>query len=257
MTNAMQTKLLRVLQEGEVRRVGGKDVIHVDVRMISASNKDIQRMVEEGTFREDLYYRLNVVRIDLPPLRERDGDVAILVDHFLRDDGKLAAPRKEISQEALALLQRYPFPGNVRELRNVIERAKILAESPEIDVDAILLDSDWRDDGRGARVGRAAAPARQLEVLAQTRTAPPPPGLPPGSALEARYFELNERQRKLIEYLKTYGSIRNRDYYEIMGVSKSTGWRDLKGLIGMELIQVSGKGKGSVYSLHPDARSEA
>jgi diguanylate cyclase (GGDEF)-like protein len=270
MTSSMQTKLLRVLQEGEVRRVGGKDVIQVDVRMISASNKDIQRMVEAGSFREDLYYRLNVVRIDLPPLRDRDDDVRMLVDHFLRDAGQLVKARKGISDAALELLVRYPFPGNVRELRNVIERAKILAEGDLIGTEAIVLDSDWRElgsggpapsfglHGPGASGPKASGPwgARRDDVLHDLRSARPAPpslGAPPGSQLEALYFQLNDRQRKLIEYLTTYGSIKNRDYYEIMGVSKSTGWRDLKDLMAKDLIQVAGRGKGSVYSLTQEA----
>src|SRR5439155_1985699 len=115
MTPAMQMKLLRVLQEGEVRRVGGKEAIKIDVRVISASNKDIKRLVEEQKFREDLFYRLQVVKVALPPLRERREDIPMLVDHFLKDeqDGGRGG-KKRMSREALDLMLRYPWPGNIR-----------------------------------------------------------------------------------------------------------------------------------------------
>jgi diguanylate cyclase (GGDEF)-like protein len=255
MTPTMQTKLLRVLQEGEIRRVGGKDTIKVDVRIVSASNRDIKQMVDEGTFREDLFYRLNVVRLDLPPLRDRRGDVPLLVDHMLAQSAGGGQARQQMSPEALDILSRHTWPGNVRELANVIERARILADGPVIGADAILLDSAGPGlqamlplgGPVGALAGRLAAPGA---------SPPPPPPSPaavaPGSPLASVYFELNERQRRLIEYLQVYGSIRNRDYYEIMGVSKSTGWRDLKDLMERELVQVKGRGKGSVYSLVPE-----
>jgi diguanylate cyclase (GGDEF)-like protein len=272
MTPAMQMKLLRVLQEGEVRRVGGKETIKIDVRVISASNKDIKKLVESGAFREDLYYRLNVVRVDLPPLRERGEDIPLLLEHFLGENGK---GKRRFAREAMDLLMRYPWPGNIRELRNVVERAKILTEGEAIGLDAIILDNEAAIDvtarapafpdraplyAAGAPVappaaregaGAEAAPAARapLPFAPGRTTPPPPPGLQPGSPLEPFYFELNERQRKLVEYLQTYGSIRNRDYYEIMGVSKSTGWRDLKDLMDREIVVVHGKGKGSVYSL--------
>jgi hypothetical protein len=291
MTPAMQMKLLRVLQEGEVRRVGGKDAIKIDVRVISASNKDLRRLVDEGRFREDLFYRLNVVRVALPPLRERREDVPLLVEHFLRDESDARGAKKRMSREAMDLLARYPWPGNIRELKNVVERAKILSEGETIGVDALILDNEWAagqvemgaarapafperpygmDSGFGAGrgspfgggpgglegAGALRGGAGDLEgaggaSFAPGRTVPPPPpGLRPGSPLESIYFELNERQRKLVEYLTTYGSIKNRDYYEIMGVSKSTGWRDLKDLMDRDIVVVHGKGKGSVYSLH-------
>ncbi len=128
-----QVKLLRVLQEHEFERVGGSQTLKADVRLIAATNRDLRAMVDEGTFREDLYYRLNVVNIQLPPLKERTGDVAALVDHFLRkfakenDKGSL-----KISDDALLRLSRYPWPGNVRQLENVMERAVVLCEGDTI-----------------------------------------------------------------------------------------------------------------------------
>ena len=113
----MQAKLLRVLQEREIMRVGGNEIIKIDVRVISASNKDLAAMVKEETFREDLYYRLNVVEINLPSLRERGGDVAILIYEFLEEQCKINnKPFLKISKEALDMLQRYEWKGNIREL---------------------------------------------------------------------------------------------------------------------------------------------
>jgi transcriptional regulator with GAF, ATPase, and Fis domain len=119
-----QAKILRALQEKEFERVGGTDSIKVDVRFVAATNKDLTRMVKEGEFREDLYYRLNVISIYLPPLRERKRDVPLLVDHFLKNSSKPA----QVSSVALELLMAYSWPGNVRELQNIIERAAVMSD---------------------------------------------------------------------------------------------------------------------------------
>lgn len=128
-----QTDLLRVLQEREITRVGSTHPIHVDFRCIAATNKNVQQLVDEGHFRPDLFYRLNVFQIQLPPLRERRGDIPVLVDHFIR---KFAASMNKritrVSPAAMALLDRYHWPGNVRELENAIERAMVVAQEPEI-----------------------------------------------------------------------------------------------------------------------------
>jgi DNA-binding NtrC family response regulator len=132
---SVQVKLLRFLQEREFERVGGNETISVDVRVIAATNRNLQQMVAEGKFREDLYYRLNVINLEMPALRDRPSDVPLLASHFLR---KYAAENaKEVrgfSAEALDCLTGYGWPGNVRELENVIERAVVLAESAEISV---------------------------------------------------------------------------------------------------------------------------
>jgi two-component system response regulator AtoC len=128
-TLPVQKKLLRVLQEGEIERVGGTGVIKVDVRVLAATNRDLLREVEEGNFREDLYYRLNVINIHMPPLRERRSDIPILIEHFLdKYRYKAGAPPTKISEEALELLERYDWPGNVRQLENEIERAVVLSQ---------------------------------------------------------------------------------------------------------------------------------
>jgi transcriptional regulator with GAF, ATPase, and Fis domain len=125
----MQKKLLRVLQEKEVRPVGGKRTISVDVRILSASNQDLRRLVSEGKFREDLLYRLNVITVDLPPLRERTEDVPPIVERLLDEIAEATGtPRKTISEEAMMLLVRHRWPGNVRELRNEIRKAHALSD---------------------------------------------------------------------------------------------------------------------------------
>ena len=124
----LQSKILRVLQEGEFSRVGGNQTLKTDVRIIAATNRDLEREVAAKRFREDLFYRLNVVRITLPPLRERKEDIRILAEYFLR---KIAAqrhiPRLQLSEEAVKAMEAYPWPGNVRELENTIQRATVLA----------------------------------------------------------------------------------------------------------------------------------
>ena len=126
----LQAKLLRFLDSGEFRRVGGNKALTVDVRLIAATNKDLVAMIKKGTFREDLYYRLNVINITLPPLRERKEDIAALARHFLQQYAKkLDKSITDLTSDALELLAGYHWPGNVRELENVVERAVILCES--------------------------------------------------------------------------------------------------------------------------------
>ena len=123
----LQAKLLRTLQEREVVRVGGTDRVKIDVRIVAATNQDLEDAVRDGRFREDLYYRLNVIPIALPPLRERPTDIPLLVEHFLKKYGDPKAPR-DVSREALEILASYEWPGNVRQLESVIERAILLSE---------------------------------------------------------------------------------------------------------------------------------
>ena len=133
---AMQVKLLRVLQDLEFEQVGGTKTFHVDTRVILATNDDLSRLVAEGRFRQDLFYRINVINVELPPLRDRLSDIPLLAEHFLRqvceDSGKTV---RGFTDDALAALQRYRWPGNVRELQNVIERAVLLGKEGVIGVD--------------------------------------------------------------------------------------------------------------------------
>lgn len=133
-----QAKILRVLQEQQFQRVGGSRVLKVDVRVIAATNKDLAMEIKKGTFREDLYYRLNVVPIEVPTLRERKDDIPLLVDHFLNDCAiQNRTRRKRIDPKALAILSAYGWPGNVRELKNLIERLGILVPGERITADDI------------------------------------------------------------------------------------------------------------------------
>lgn len=129
MSLAMQAKILRVIQERSFERLGGARPIKIDTRLITATNKDLEKLMRKASFREDLYYRLNVVSIYLPPLRERKEDIPLLVSHFLRNYNRLNSKKiKGVSSQALKLLMDYDWPGNVRELENVIERAIVLGE---------------------------------------------------------------------------------------------------------------------------------
>ncbi len=149
----IQTKLLRVLQEGEIKRVGETQVRRVDVRIISATNKVLQDLVKEGTFREDLYYRLNTIAIRMPALRERKSDIPLLAQHFLdKFAGQRKAQIKGFTPEALDAMTRYAWPGNVRELENTIERAVVLARSELITPEDLRLPEgsvadDWAEEG--------------------------------------------------------------------------------------------------------------
>jgi transcriptional regulator with GAF, ATPase, and Fis domain len=142
---ALQPKLLRVLENREIKRVGGDRSIPVNVRIVAATNRDLRQMVNEGTFREDLYYRLGVVTVELPPLRERPEDIALLVEHFLADFSSRRWPGEGrvlgIQKDAMARLTQYPWPGNIRELKNTIERGASLADGPELTVRDLLPSS--------------------------------------------------------------------------------------------------------------------
>ena len=152
----VQVKLLRVLQEREFERVGGSETIKVDVRVVSATHRDLEKQIADGTFREDLYYRLNVFPIVLPPLRERSSDIAVLAEHFVQKYAPAAGkPVRGLDPSAVAALTGYSWPGNVRELENVIERALILARGNELT--AADLEFTRRPSG--------AAPAAAAQVV--------------------------------------------------------------------------------------------
>ncbi|NOT43218.1 MAG: sigma-54-dependent Fis family transcriptional regulator [Acidobacteria bacterium] len=148
-----QAKILRVLQEHEFERLGGTRTLKVDVRLIAATNRDLPTMVEAGTFREDLFYRLNVVTIDTPPLRDRKDDIAPLAEFFIRRfSGEIKKRIDGLAPESLKLLMRYNWPGNIRELENTIERAMLLAEGTQISVEDLRLG-----DSAGVSSGREGA----------------------------------------------------------------------------------------------------
>ncbi len=132
---AMQAKLLRVLQEKRFERVGGHESIDVDIRVVAATNKSLEREVKEGKFREDLFYRLNVIKIDVPPLRDRTEDIPLLITHFLHKYARPNEPPKKVSPEAMERLMGYRWPGNIRQLENAIERAAVTTVGDTINAD--------------------------------------------------------------------------------------------------------------------------
>ncbi len=137
LTQSTQAKLLRALQEKEVRRIGGKETIKLDVRIIAATNKKLEKEIEAGNFREDLYYRLNVIAFALPPLRERLTDIPLLVEHFLRKLDEVHQNKKGITDEVLQGLMHYSWPGNVRQLESVLERSYIMCETGTITMEHV------------------------------------------------------------------------------------------------------------------------
>ena len=166
MALAAQAMLLRALEERRVRPLGGATEIEVDVRVISASNQDLETAVTEGKFRKDLYYRLNAYRVDLPPLRERSGDIEPIANAFVaRYAGEMRKPVRGIAPEALAQLQAHAFPGNVRELRNLVERAVIVAESD------LVAPGDFADPGR-ERAAQGSEAASDGAVLHESAGCP-------------------------------------------------------------------------------------
>lgn len=152
-----QAKLLRVLEEQEVQRVGGRETVPIDVRIISATNRNLEELIAAGRFRRDLYYRLHVIALTVPPLRERIEDLLLLVDHFLNFfSQKCKKTKPAISREALALLTSYPWPGNIRQLKNVIERAVVLDRDQLITGEDILLPEEGPPATKGERESPAA-----------------------------------------------------------------------------------------------------
>jgi DNA-binding NtrC family response regulator len=150
---AMQAKLLRVLQERRFERVGGSQTVEVDVRVVAATNRDLLRLAKEGKFREDLYYRLNVVKIDLPPLHERPEDIALLAEHFVQKFSRPGVPPKQIAPEAMEALLQHRWPGNIRELENAMERASVTSR-----------DDFVRPENLPAEILKPSRPRYQLSV---------------------------------------------------------------------------------------------
>ena len=198
---AMQAKLLRVLQEHELQRVGGQETIRVDVRIIVATNRDLEEEVAAGRFREDLYYRLNVVELEVPPLRDRHGDIPLLATYFLRrfaDKNNRAV--SGITPECMDILNRYPWPGNVRELEHCIERGVILMRGDYLDVNALPLSvqrwagaNEPRETGEPSTL-KEAERALILKTLEETG----------GNRSEAAR-RLQITRKTLLNKLKSYG----------------------------------------------------
>ncbi len=197
-----QVKLLRALGEREIVKVGGTETIPVDVRVIAATNKNLEEQVRKGAFREDLYFRLAVLSLELPPLRERGEDIPLLAEHFVRKYAKeLGKEASGVTDAAMARLAAYPWPGNVRELENVVYEAMVMAEGP------------WVDE--------AALPSRLRSPVAQTDGADP--SARPPQALREAVQGVTERAEKeiILDALRQTGGNRTRAA-RLLGVSRKT-----------------------------------
>ncbi len=197
-SDAMQTKLLRVVQEQKVTRVGGVEQIDIDVRFVAATNRDLAAMVKAGEFREDLYHRLNVVRIEVPPLREREGDIALLIEHFIHQFN-LRYQRHVcgFDEASMRRLQAHAWPGNVRELKNLVERHVVLAE------DAVMVFDDDNTDTAPASCATRDSIDHDLPDL---------------KTLEQRYID---------KMLRRFDGNRE-ETAQALGINKSTLWRKLQ-----------------------------
>jgi len=179
MAPAAQAKLLRVLQEREFQRLGGTRVLRADVRVVAATNRDLRKAIERGAFREDLYYRLNVFELTLPPLRARRDDILLLSDAFLHEIGRsLGRPPSGISRDARQALTDYDWPGNVRELRNVLERAAILSDGGLIAAEHLSLRpspgvAQSVTQGSAHAVIEGVTPAHMTSGASDERSRPP------------------------------------------------------------------------------------
>ena len=173
MPQDLQAKLLKILEAQRFRRVGGTEEIEVSVRILAATNENLEEAVREGRFREDLYYRLNVVPIDLPPLRERDDDVLLIADHYLQWFTSLEGlPSRQLAEDAQSLMRAYPWPGNVRELKNVIERSVVMTDHRIIPASALTIDRRSRAATGGLAGGFKINANSQVSIVF------PPEGLP-------------------------------------------------------------------------------
>jgi two-component system, NtrC family, response regulator AtoC len=209
----VQIKLLRTLQEREFERVGGSETIKVDVRMVSATNRNLEQMIEDNEFREDLYYRLNVFPINLPPLRDRLEDLPVLASHFIAKFSRNTGTRPQLaSPEALAKLREYSWPGNVRELENIIERAMILARGGE-------LNGSHLDFGRRVAPSSSGTPAQGTVAIAAPAPAVVSPGHEEGKSLAERLLE-SERKEIIAAVDKSRGNIASAA--RTLGINRST-----------------------------------
>ncbi|MBL9077807.1 MAG: sigma 54-interacting transcriptional regulator [Planctomycetes bacterium] len=269
----VQVKLLRVLQEGEVDRVGGTEPVRVDVRVIAATNRDIARLVQAGQFREDLYYRLQGVVVRVPPLRERRQELAALVEHFRGEvlaSGQSQA--KTLSTEAMDELYRQEWPGNVRELRNTVVRAMVLARGDVVQHRDVLAAIAGRSQLGGATAPPAPAPAPASRWVPERAAVAPEPVLPPVEAVPGPApageptivlpraepevdaapppvlaDRLPPRLLALMDCIAARGVYSTQDHMEATGVSHRTALRDLQQLVQAGLVERVGSRRGAHY----------
>jgi two-component system nitrogen regulation response regulator GlnG len=227
-----QTRLLRVLQQGEYTAVGGRTPIKTDVRIIAATNRELRQLIQQGLFREDLYYRLNVVPVRLPPLRERIEDIGDLSRHFLHKAEEEKLPAKRLDTEALELLKRYRWPGNVRELENLVRRLVVLHSGETIGADAVA--AELREPLRPVQTGddddalRTAVERHLMRYFADHGEQLPPPGL------YDRILEEMERPLLSISLAATRGNQIRAAH--LLGLNRNTLRKKIKDL-GLEVIR--------------------
>jgi DNA-binding NtrC family response regulator len=237
-----QAKLLRVIQEREFMRLGGTDTIKVDVRILAASNEDLMTLVREGRFREDLYHRLNVISLHLPPLRERKEDIPLLIERFLiQFCSENEKPPRKFTLEAMRLLMDYDWPGNVRELENVVERAVVLSTQESMDCDLLPESVRTREIVKGVRLQLAEfLPPLPGEV--GSRGAAPAPSL----------FEiLEEVERRIIVDMLERTNWNQTEAAERFQVPLSTLNQKIKRL-GIETRRRAGLPRGSSIAFNED-----
>jgi transcriptional regulator with PAS, ATPase and Fis domain len=195
----LQAKLLRVLQESELVRVGGKRVIPIDVKVICASNKNLKSMVDQGKFREDLYYRINVLNIDIPPLREREGDLEDLVRFFLHNFHRESGIFKKIDKDSLNILNEYKWPGNIRELKNLIDRICVMSDSVSLGIEDI---PEYINTGSTERIDNSDTLKNAKEVVEENMIREALKKCDNNKSKASRYLDIprNTLYRKIKEY---------------------------------------------------------
>ncbi len=227
----MQAKLLRVLQEHMIDRVGGSSPIEINVRVIAATNSDLKLEVDGRKFRGDLYYRLNVIPMHIPPLRERAEDIKLLIDHFLSKYNKVFGKKVTgFSREATDALMSYPWPGNVRELENLIERMVVLSERNIISNEKLPPEIS-RSKSRFLDIVKEHAQNFEMDFIKKV----------------AGQANLNERQVKALEFVKSEGRITKQKYIKLTNSTKTTAFRDLNSLVKLHILAQKGTGKSSYY----------
>jgi transcriptional regulator with GAF, ATPase, and Fis domain len=245
----VQIKLLRTLQEREFERVGGNETIKVDVRVVSATNRNLEKMIEDGDFREDLYYRLNVFPINLPPLRDRLDDLPVLLGHFItkfaRQMGVAVSP---VTADAVAKLREYNWPGNVRELENIVERAMILARGTP-------LAAQHLDFGRRAQSSNQSGPVPSITTQAPSAPVAVPGASDEGKSLAERLLD-SERKEIVAAVEKSRGNIASAA--RTLGINRSTLYYRLR-KHGLEhllptKVQVGGEDIGAPAGGEPPAQ---
>ena len=244
MSFPLQVKLLRILQEMEFERVGGSQTLKVDVRVVAASNRNLKDEVAASRFRGDLFYRLNVVHVQLPSLRERTDDIPLLVNHFLKKFSQEGQAELSMSPDALRCLLDYPWPGNVRELENVIERAVILSNGRQIvekDLPVEVREPDFE-------LGEEPDSSDEGDEADWKPSEDEFPGIPPlDSGDRLHESGLRPRQLRALDFVKSHGFITNKYYSKLNEISERQALRELNEMVDSGNLDRIGKGRACRY----------